>query len=148
MREPIRFDINAPVELAFAYGTGKRLETKYGPRVMYTTVGNGVLFAGPELAAEIAKASPRARTPVWITKQLRWVTEDGRRRQWIRWLVTETRPAIHEPGPNRKPGDSQAAAAATGLPETQLERFAREAAEVREMAARNIRARINLERRP
>src|SRR4051812_17668980 len=102
----LRFNTNAPVEVALRRDDGKRVEGRYGEQVMYTLDDDRVMYVPPIVAQRIRELGIRAREAFEICKaELR---EDNRR--WIEWRVKR----IEEP---RQPGESPNApeAAATVL---------------------------------
>jgi hypothetical protein len=146
-REPVQFLINTPVEVALEFPEGKLLDTAFGQKTMYSCTGNRVIFAEHELAVKINFLAPQPGECFWINKSQKWVGSGRKKSRVVTWEVSPNKLAIHEPGSNGKSADVAAAVAATGIPETQLERQVRESVEVRQRAADNIRAKLNLERR-
>jgi hypothetical protein len=47
MKEVVKFPINTPVEVTLQYHTGKRVEGRYGGQVMYSLVGDRVMYVPP-----------------------------------------------------------------------------------------------------
>jgi len=85
----LRFNTNAPVELALQWNDGKRVEGRYGEQVMYTLDDNRVMYVPPVVAQKIRELGIRAREPFEICKtELR---QDNKR--WIEWRVRK----IEEP---------------------------------------------------
>jgi hypothetical protein len=146
-REPVQFLINTPVEVALEFPEGKLLDTAFGQKIMYSCTENRVIFAEHELAVKINFLAPQPGECFWINKSQKWAESGRKKSRVVTWEVSPSKPAIHEPVSNGKPSDVAAAVAATGIPETQLERQVRESVEVRQRAADNIRAKLNLERK-
>ena len=79
----LRFNTNAPVEVALRYDDGKRVEGRYGEQVMYALEGDRVMYVPPVVANQIRELGIRAREPFEICKaELR---EENKR--WIEWRV-------------------------------------------------------------
>src|SRR5580698_6171395 len=79
----LRFNINAPVEVALRWDDGKRVEGRYGEQVMYTLEGDRVMYVPPVVAKQIRELGIRAREVFEICKaELR---EENKR--WIEWRV-------------------------------------------------------------
>ncbi|MGO4883108.1 MAG: hypothetical protein ACLP59_20130 [Bryobacteraceae bacterium] len=109
----LRFNTNAPVEVALRYDDGKRVEGRYGEQVMYALEGDRVMYVPPIVAKQIRELGIRAREIFEICKaELR---EENKR--WIEWRVRR----IEEP---RHPASSDNApeAAASVLNEHQNHR--------------------------
>ena len=47
MKETVNFPINTPVEVTLLFGTGKRVEGRYGEQVMYSLLDNRVMYVPP-----------------------------------------------------------------------------------------------------
>jgi len=100
----LRFNTNAPVELALQGNDGKRVEGRYGEQVMFTLDDNRVMYVPPVVAKQIRELGIRARETFEICKaELR---EENKR--WIEWHVRK----IEEPRHPAKLGDEPDAAAA------------------------------------
>ena len=79
----LRFNTNAPVEVALRWDAGKRVEGRYGEQVMYSLEGDRVMYVPPVVAQQIRELGIRAREAFEICKaELR---EENRR--WIEWRV-------------------------------------------------------------
>lgn len=146
-REPVQFLINTPVEVALEFPEGRLIDTAFGQKTMYSCIQNRVIFAEQELAVKINYLSPAVGECFWINKSQKWVGTGRKKSRMVMWEVSPNRPGIHAPAPNGNPSDIAAAVAATGIEESHLERQLRESKEVRDRAASNIRARLNLEKR-
>ena len=79
----LRFNTNAPVEVALRWDDGKRVEGRYGEQIMYTLEGDRVMYVPPVVAKQIQELGIRAREIFEICKaELR---EENKR--WIEWRV-------------------------------------------------------------
>jgi hypothetical protein len=79
----LRFNTNAPVEVALRWDDGKRVEGRYGEQVMYTLEGDRIMYVPPVVAKQIQELGIRAREIFEICKaELR---EENKR--WIEWRV-------------------------------------------------------------
>jgi len=102
----LRFNTNAPVEVALRWDDGKRVEGRYGEQIMYTLEGDRVMYVPPVVAKQIRELGIRAREIFEICKaELR---EENRR--WIEWRVRR----IEEPR-HPAPSDNVTEAAARDL---------------------------------
>lgn len=111
----------------------------------YWLTDHRIMFVPKVCSVLIGTLDPQPGEEFYITRQ---VTPRNGRGTNTEWLVSgEPSIPTHQPGPNGKPTDIAAAVDATGIPESQLERQLRESKEVRDRAANNIRARLNLEKR-
>ncbi len=110
----------------------------------YFLCGGKIMHVPKVCSVKIGTLDPAAGEEFYITRK---VSHQGRR-QVTEWLVSPDPTSFAQrPVENGQPGDTRAAAAATGIAETQLERQLRESREVRERAAQNIRAKIALEQK-
>jgi hypothetical protein len=141
-REGVSFPVNNPQEVALEQREGKASEYD---KEMYFLTNNRIMFLPKEAQVKLNYLNPAVGECLWITRRQEWVGNGKKRHSLITWDVSRERPTIHEPASNGQPGDPQAAAEATGIPETQLERQLRESKEVRKAAANRIRAKLNLE---
>ena len=133
----LRFNTNAPVEVARRLDEGKRVEGRYGEQILYALEGDRVMYVPPVVAKQIRELGIRAREIFEICKaELR---EENKR--WIEWRVKRIEqprqpassgnvPEAAAPGPNNdaqnhrngsthqtpKPLDLQAAPDGTLLP--------------------------------
>jgi hypothetical protein len=57
----LRFNTNAPVEVALRWDDGKRVEGRYGEQVMYTLEDDRVMYVPPVVAQQIRELGIRAR---------------------------------------------------------------------------------------
>jgi hypothetical protein len=79
----LRFNTNAPVEVALRWDDGKRVEGRYGEQIMYALEGDRVMYVPPVVAKQIRDLGIRAREIFEICKaELR---EENKR--WIEWRV-------------------------------------------------------------
>lgn len=139
-RDAVYFTPNESVAVALENTTP--FESSYG-KWGYWLCNNRIMFVPKVVSVLIGNLDPQPGEEFYITRQ-----ETHGKRKTTNWLVSPEPPiATHQPGVNRQPLDTLAAAAATGIPETQLERQLRESREVRERAALNIRAKIALEQK-
>ena len=87
----LRFNTNAPVEIALQRDDGKRVEGRYGEQVMYTLDDNRVMYAPPIVAKQIRELGIQAREVFEICKaELR---EENKR--WIEWRVKKIEQPRH-----------------------------------------------------
>jgi hypothetical protein len=99
----LRFNTNSPVEVALRYDDGKRVEGRYGEKVMFTLEGDQVMYVPPVVAKQIRELGIRAREIFEICKaELR---EENKR--WIEWRVRRLEEPRH---PASSPNVSDAAA--------------------------------------
>ncbi|MBZ5579538.1 MAG: hypothetical protein LAP40_23505 [Acidobacteriia bacterium] len=140
-REPVQFVADNPE--AIALEKTAPFESSYG-KWGYWLTGNRIMFLPKDASVLVGNLDPQPGEEFYITKH---EVRNGRKAR-IEWLVTQEPPiATHQPAPNGKPADIAGAAAATGIPETQLERQLRESLALRQKAAANIRAKLALEQR-
>jgi len=100
----LRFNTNAPVEVALRYDDGKRVEGRYGEQVLYALEGDRVMYVPTVVAKQIHELGIRAREIFEICKaELR---EENKR--WIEWRVRR----IEEPRQPASLGNVPVAAAA------------------------------------
>jgi len=107
----LRFNTNAPVEVALRWDDGKRVEGRYGEQIMYALEGDRVMYVPPVVAKQIHDLGIRAREIFEICKaELR---EENKR--WIEWRVRK----LEEP---RQPGQSaNSPEAAASIPSGQAQ---------------------------
>ena len=87
----LRFNTNAPVEIALQWDDGKRVDGRYGEQVMFTLDDNRVMYVPPVVAKQIRDLGIRAREIFEICKaELR---EDNKR--WIEWHVKKLEQPRH-----------------------------------------------------
>jgi hypothetical protein len=90
----LRFNTNAPVEVALRWDDGKRVEGRYGEQVMYTLDDQRVMYVPPVVAKQIQDLGIRAREAFEICKaELR---EENKR--WIEWRVRRIEEPRHPTG--------------------------------------------------
>ena len=68
MREELQLSPNVPTEIALAYAEGKPVTGKSGERLMYTLVGDRVMFVDVAVGQKIAGLGIKPREPFWICK--------------------------------------------------------------------------------
>src|ERR1022692_599283 len=101
----LRFNTNAPVEVALRWDDGKRVEGRYGEQVLYTLEGDRVMYVPPVVAKQIQKLGIRAREVFEICKaELR---EENKR--WIEWRVRRIEEPRH-PAPSGNVSEAAASA--------------------------------------
>jgi hypothetical protein len=99
----LRFNTNAPVEVALRWDDGKRVEGRYGEQIMYTLDDQRVMYVPPVVAKQIQELGIRANQMFEICKaELR---EENKR--WIEWRVRR----IEEPRHPASSGNVSEAAA-------------------------------------
>jgi hypothetical protein len=79
----LRFNTNAPVEIAAQWNDGKRVDGRYGEQVMFTLDDNRVMYVPPVVAKQIRDLGIRAREIFEICKAE--LCEENKR--WIEWHV-------------------------------------------------------------
>jgi len=90
----LRFNTNAPVEVALRWDDGKRVEGRYGEQIMYSLEGDRVMYVPPVVAKQIHELGIRAREIFEICKaELR---EENKR--WIEWRVRRIEEPRHPSG--------------------------------------------------
>jgi len=95
----LRFNTNAPVEIALQWNDGKRVEGRYGEQVMYTLDDNRVMYVPPIVAKQIRELGIQAREAFEICKaELR---EENKR--WIEWRVRRIEEPRHPKGLGNTP---------------------------------------------
>jgi len=101
----LRFNVNAPVEIALHWDDGKRVEGRYGEQIMYTLEGDRVMYVPPIVAKQIHELGIRARETFEICKaELR-----DENKRWIEWRVKRLDQPRH---PVESPNAPEAAASA------------------------------------
>jgi hypothetical protein len=160
-REAVYFPPNTSVAVALENTTP--FESHYG-KWGYWLCDNKIMFVPKVCSVLIGSLDPQPGEEFYITCKESF---KGRKKHASEWLVSGEPPIVtHQPGPNVKPADIAAAVEAnvkpadiaaaveaTGIPESQIERqvreslIAKEAREVRQRAANNIRAKLNLEQK-
>ena len=110
----LRFNTNAPVEVALRWDDGKRVEGRYGEQIMYSLEGDRVMYVPPVVAKQIRELGIRAREIFEICKaELR---EENKR--WIEWRVRR----VEEPRHPAELGNTPEAAAAAPSSNAQNQR--------------------------
>ena len=99
----LRFNTNAPVEIALRWDDGKRVEGRYGEQVMYTLDDDRVMYVPPLVARQIRELGIRAREAFEICK----VEMQEQDRRWIEWRVRRLEEPRH---PASSPNSPEAAA--------------------------------------
>ena len=110
----LRFNTNAPVEIALQWNDGKRVEGRYGEQVMYTLDDNRVMYVPPVVAKQIRELGIRAREVFEICKAE--LHQDNKR--WIEWRVRR----MEEPRHPASSGHGPEAAAAVPSSDAQNHR--------------------------
>ena len=101
----LRFNTNAPVEVALRWDDGKRVEGRYGEQIMYSLEGDRVMYVPPVVAKQIQELGIRAREIFEICKaELR---EENKR--WIEWRVRRIEEPRH-PAPSGNVSEAAASA--------------------------------------
>ena len=99
----LRFNTNAPVEVALRLDEGKRVEGRYGEQILYALEGDRVMYVPPVVAKQISELGIKAREIFEICKaELR---EENKR--WIEWRVRR----IEQPRQPASSGNGPEAAA-------------------------------------
>jgi len=87
----LRFNTNAPVEVALRWDDGKHVEGRYGEQIMFTLDDDRVMYVPPVVAKQIRELGIRAMESFEICKaELR---DDNRRR--IEWRVKKLEEPRH-----------------------------------------------------
>jgi hypothetical protein len=81
-REVVELQPNVPAEIALAYATGKICEGRFGDRVMYSLVGDRVLFVDLAVGQKINELGVKPRQPFCICK-----THSGKKGDSPQWRV-------------------------------------------------------------
>jgi hypothetical protein len=84
MNDPLKFQPNTPLELRLAYGSGKLLSTPFGRRVMFTVVGNRVMFLDITTAEKITRLGVKPRQPFFLCRHHSGLK--GALDHWRAWL--------------------------------------------------------------
>src|ERR1039457_1227557 len=78
MKELVKFQINTPVEVALQMDAGERVQGRYGEQVMYSLLGNRVMYVPPYVEQRFQELAIAAGEPLVLCKQ-----RDGRNRtEW------------------------------------------------------------------
>jgi len=83
MKEVVKFPINTPVEVTLQYQTGKHVEGRYGGQVMYSLIGDRVMYVPPYVEQRFQELAIGAGEALVLCK--RQVTEGDRHK--IEWSV-------------------------------------------------------------
>lgn len=86
--EIIRFQTNVPEELALKYATGKDVEGRYGPQVMFTLTDDRVMYVVPVVAERIEELGLRPGERFSICKR---EVKQGRK-AGVEWTVQRVDP--------------------------------------------------------
>lgn len=149
-REAVSFLTNESVAVALEKTAPfQSAYSKWG----YWLTGDRIMFVPQVASVLIGNLDPQPGEEFCVTKR---EVRNGKGKPRIEWLVTQ-QPVIasHQPAPNGKPSNVQAAAEATGIPMSQLEQQVQDSVEaqrrkaehkaVQEKAAASIRAKLALE---
>ncbi len=79
----LRFNTNAPVEVALRWDDGRRVDGRYGEQVMFTLDDERIMYVPPVVARRIRELGIMAGEPFEICKAE--LHEENRR--WIEWRV-------------------------------------------------------------
>jgi hypothetical protein len=109
MSEILRFNIDAPVEVALAREDGVHVNGRYGEQVMYSLADQRVMYVPPYVERRIQELAIGPGEPVEICKA---EVKSGSRR-WIEWKVKRV-DASQQPASSTK----APAAAANGVSKT------------------------------
>lgn len=88
LRETVEFVPNTPVELALKFGQGKEIQTRNGPRYMFSLTDGRVMFLDPEPAAKVQALGAKPGEKICVSMQ--WNGKRGDPREWTVWLATDT----------------------------------------------------------
>ncbi len=101
---------NVPVQIALKFSDGKLVEGRYGDQVMFSLTNGQVMYLDTDSAAKINLLEPRKHEPFFICKRTGKKTDSPIIDVWKDAGATPPSPQV------------QAAAAATGIPVSELER--------------------------
>ena len=104
MNETVKFPINTPVEVTLQDEAGKRVEGRYGEQVMYSLLGNRVMYVPPYVEQRFQELAIGAGEPLLLCKQ-----RDGRNQ--TEWSVKRAPQQL-----SMAPSGSEAAAPAGLVP--------------------------------
>jgi hypothetical protein len=115
--EKLTFTPNVPVIVALKFPEGKIVEGRFGDQVYYILAQppNSCMYLDLGVAQKINALEPRKNELINICK--RW---SGKRNDDTQWDIWRSGPGETPPAP--APTSKQFASAATGIPETELER--------------------------
>ena len=68
MNEVVKFPINTPVEVTLQDEAGKRVEGRYGEQVMYSLLGNRVMYVPPYVEQRFQELAIGAGEPLLLCK--------------------------------------------------------------------------------
>ena len=83
MKETVNFPINSPVEVTLQFGSGKRVEGRYGEQVMYSLLDNRVMYVPPYVEQRFQELVIGVGEPVLLCKQ---EVKEGKRNR-TEWSV-------------------------------------------------------------
>ena len=83
MKEVVRFAVDTPVEVALRFETGKHVEGRYGDQVMYSLVGDRVMYVPPYVEQRIRELAIGPGELLHLCKQ---VKSEGNKK-WVEWSV-------------------------------------------------------------
>ena len=69
MNEVVKFSINTPVEVILQDEAGKRVEGRYGEQVMYSLLGNRVMYVPTYVEQRFKELAIGAGEPLLLCKQ-------------------------------------------------------------------------------
>jgi hypothetical protein len=69
MNEVVKFQINTPMEVTLQDETGRRVEGRYGEQVMYSLLGNRVMYVLPYVEQRFQELAIGAGEPLLLCKQ-------------------------------------------------------------------------------
>jgi hypothetical protein len=85
----LRFETNAPVEVALKYDVGSEVEGRFGPQVLYTLTDGRLMYLDPKVARHLNELGITAGEPFAICKR---ELRNGQKRT-IEWEVKRLGPA-------------------------------------------------------
>ena len=99
MAEILRFEFNVPEEIALKFPTGKEVEGRYGPQVMYTLTDSRIMYLDPNVADKISEMQIGAGEYFTIVKREK---KDGRKKsaEYVIQRNTEQVPGSTAPIPS------------------------------------------------
>jgi hypothetical protein len=83
MNEVVKFPINTPVEVTLQFDAGKRVEGRYGHQVMFSLLGDRVMYVPPYVEQRFQELAIGAGEPLLLCKR---EVKDGSRNR-IEWSV-------------------------------------------------------------
>src|ERR1022692_5274713 len=79
MREVVKFPINTPVEVALQDEAGQPVEGRYGYQVMYSLLGNRVMYVPPYVEQRFQELAIGVGESLVLCKQQ---AKDSKRTEW------------------------------------------------------------------